>query len=65
MERELTSTGNENEAKKDRSQCFTHGTLGLFPKNKANKITRGLLLGMTSLDIEEKGHRDRRWTHQG
>lgn len=44
MERQLTSTGNENEAKKDRSQCFTHGTLGLFPKNKANKITRDYYL---------------------
>lgn len=44
MERELASTGNENEAKKDRSQCFTHGTLGLSPKNKANKITRDYYL---------------------
>ena len=55
MERELTSIGNENEAKKDRSQCFTHGTLGLFPKNKANN--KGLLLGMISLEIKGKGHR--------
>lgn len=44
MQRELTNIGNENETQKDRNQCFTHGTLGLFPKNKANKITRDCYL---------------------
>ena len=33
-DRELTSTGDEDEAKTDRNQRIIHGILGLFPSNK-------------------------------
>lgn len=55
-ERKLTSVGDENEDKTEINASHMV-FLACFPKTKLMKYNKGLLLGVTSLETEGKGHR--------